>query len=122
MLRSTSSVLALLAAMTVPAIAADYPEWGDEYDAAPEFRDSYSIEPKHWTELGDESDPIAIDPRTDPAFTMADTPLDMRVLDSFTEALRPLVPALGDTPVAEHRGGLFTMTPDRPGIGRPVSW
>jgi hypothetical protein len=31
----------------------------------------------------------------------------------------PLVPALGDTPVAEHRGGLFTMTPDAQLPGRP---
>jgi glycine/D-amino acid oxidase-like deaminating enzyme len=61
---------------------------------------------------GMESDPIAIDPRHDPEFSMPDTPLDMRVLDELTVALGPLVPALGDTPVAEHRGGLFTMTPD----------
>ena len=60
MLRSTSSILALLAAMTMPAVAADYSEdWGDEYEV--EFRDSYSIEPKHWTEFGDETDPIAIE-------------------------------------------------------------
>jgi glycine/D-amino acid oxidase-like deaminating enzyme len=69
---------------------------------------------------GMESDPIAIDPRTDPSFTMADTPLDMGILDSFTEALGPLVPALGDTPVAEHRGGLFTMTPDARFLAGPV--
>ena len=69
---------------------------------------------------GMESDPLAIDPRTDPAFTMADTPLDMRVLDSFTDALGPFVPALGDTPVAEHRGGLFTMTPDARFLAGPV--
>lgn len=69
---------------------------------------------------GMESDPIAIDPRADPAFTMADTPLDMGVLDTFTEALGPLVPALGDTPVAEHRGGLFTMTPDARFLAGPV--
>lgn len=61
MLRSTSSVLALLAAMTVPAVAADYNEWGDDYDAAPEFRESYSIEPKHWTELGDEQDTLSFE-------------------------------------------------------------
>jgi glycine/D-amino acid oxidase-like deaminating enzyme len=69
---------------------------------------------------GMESDPIAIDPRADPTFTIADTPLDIRVLDEFTEALGPLVPALGDTPVAEHRGGLFTMTPDARFLAGPV--
>jgi glycine/D-amino acid oxidase-like deaminating enzyme len=61
---------------------------------------------------GMETNPLAIDPRRDPNFSIADTPLDMAILDQFTEDLGPLVPALGDTPVAEHRGGLFTMTPD----------
>jgi glycine/D-amino acid oxidase-like deaminating enzyme len=69
---------------------------------------------------GMESDPIAIDPRAVPSFTIADTPLDTRVLDAFTEAIGPLVPALGDTPVAEHRGGLFTMTPDARFLAGPV--
>ena len=69
---------------------------------------------------GMESDPLAIDPRHDPGFTMADTPLDMRILDQFTAALGSLVPALGDTPVAEHRGGLFTMTPDARFLAGPI--
>ncbi|MGH2614694.1 MAG: NAD(P)/FAD-dependent oxidoreductase [Thermomicrobiales bacterium] len=69
---------------------------------------------------GMESDPIGIDPRSDPAFTMADTPLDMQILDGFIAALGPLTPALGDTPVAEHRGGLFTMTPDARFLAGPV--
>jgi glycine/D-amino acid oxidase-like deaminating enzyme len=69
---------------------------------------------------GMESDPIAIDPRRDPDFSMPDTPLDRRILDGFTEALGPLVPALGDTPVAEHRGGLFTMTPDARFLAGPI--
>ena len=61
---------------------------------------------------GMEQDALAIDPRTDPDFEMSQTPIDMRILDEFTHALGSLVPALGDTPVAEHRGGVFTMTPD----------
>jgi glycine/D-amino acid oxidase-like deaminating enzyme len=69
---------------------------------------------------GMESDPLAVDPRHDPEFTIADTPLDMRVLDEFTAALGSLVPALGDTPVAEHRGGLFTMTPDARFLAGPM--
>lgn len=69
---------------------------------------------------GMESDPLPIDPRQDPAFQIADTPLDMSILDRFTEALGPLVPALGDTPIAEHRGGLFTMTPDGRFLAGPV--
>jgi glycine/D-amino acid oxidase-like deaminating enzyme len=69
---------------------------------------------------GMESDPISIDPRQDPDFSMPDTPLDMRVLEDFTAALGPLVPALSDTPVAEHRGGLFTMTPDARFLAGPA--
>jgi glycine/D-amino acid oxidase-like deaminating enzyme len=69
---------------------------------------------------GMESDPMAIDPRLDPNFSMPDTPLDMRVLDDLTEALGPLVPALADSPIAEHRGGLFTMTPDARFLAGPV--
>ena len=69
---------------------------------------------------GMESDPLALDPRHNPDFTMADTPLDMSVLDRFADALGPLVPALGDTPIAEHRGGLFTMTADARFLAGPV--
>jgi glycine/D-amino acid oxidase-like deaminating enzyme len=61
---------------------------------------------------GMEQNALAIDPRQDPDFEMSQTPLDMRILDQFTDELGPLTPALGDTPVAEHRGGVFTMTPD----------
>lgn len=61
---------------------------------------------------GMEQDALAIDPRDDPDFDMSQTPLDMRILDQFIDSLGSLVPALGDTPIAEHRGGVFTMTPD----------
>jgi glycine/D-amino acid oxidase-like deaminating enzyme len=69
---------------------------------------------------GMEQSPLALDPRQDPNFSIADTPLDMTILDAFTDALGPLTPALGDTPVAEHRGGLFTMTPDGRFLAGPV--
>jgi glycine/D-amino acid oxidase-like deaminating enzyme len=69
---------------------------------------------------GMEDDPLSLDPRHDPGFRIADTPLDMRILDRFTDILGPLVPALGDTPVAEHRGGLFTMTPDARFLAGPL--
>jgi glycine/D-amino acid oxidase-like deaminating enzyme len=69
---------------------------------------------------GMEHNPLAVDPRLDPTFDMAQTPLDISVLDEFTTALGALVPALGDTPVAEHRGGLFTMTPDARFLAGPV--
>jgi glycine/D-amino acid oxidase-like deaminating enzyme len=61
---------------------------------------------------GMEQNALPIDPRTDPDFEMSQTPLDLRILDEFTKQLGPLTPALGDTPIAEHRGGVFTMTPD----------
>ena len=61
---------------------------------------------------GMEQNALAIDPRTDPDFEMSQTPLDLRILEQFTDHLGPLTPALGDTPIAEHRGGVFTMTPD----------
>jgi glycine/D-amino acid oxidase-like deaminating enzyme len=61
---------------------------------------------------GMEQNALPIDPRVDPDFEMSRTPLDARILEEFTNALGALTPALGDTPVAEHRGGVFTMTPD----------
>ena len=62
---------------------------------------------------GFESDPMPLDPRrADPDFTMEQVPLDRRVLDRFTEQVADQVPALPGVPIAEHRGGLFTMTPD----------
>lgn len=70
---------------------------------------------------GMEQAPLSLDPRQDPNFTIADTPLDMAILDSFTDALGALTPALADTPVAEHRGGLFTMTPDGRFLAGPVN-
>jgi hypothetical protein len=61
MFRSASSILALLAAMTVPAVAADYGDWGDESDGAPDFRTSYPTDPGDWAGLGDDDDPIALE-------------------------------------------------------------
>lgn len=61
---------------------------------------------------GMEQNALPIDPRQDPDFEMSQTPLDLRILDQFTDELGALTPALGDTPIAEHRGGVFTMTPD----------
>lgn len=60
MLRSTSSVLALLAAMSAPAFAADYDEWGGDTGSSG-FRSSYPVEPGDWAGLGDNDDPIAIE-------------------------------------------------------------
>src|SRR5688572_29416099 len=61
MFRSTTSVLALLAAMTVPALAADYDDWNEYDDSAPDFRTTYPTEPKDWAGLGDSDDPLALE-------------------------------------------------------------
>jgi hypothetical protein len=60
MFRSTSSVLALLVAMTMPAAAADYGDW-EENDDAPDFRTTYPIEPGDWAGLGDDDDPLSLE-------------------------------------------------------------
>lgn len=70
---------------------------------------------------GFESDPLPVDPREQGAhFTMADTPLDMRVLDRLAATVDRHVPVVRDIPVAEHRGGLFTMTADGRFLVGPV--
>lgn len=62
---------------------------------------------------GFEADPLPLDPRLAGAdFMIEQTPLDRRVLDRCTDAVADVVPALVGAEVAEHRGGLFTMTAD----------
>lgn len=62
MFRSTTSVLALLAAFTAPALAADYGDWSDESDDyATDFRSGYPTEPGDWAGLGDKDDPISLE-------------------------------------------------------------
>jgi len=60
MFRSTS-ILALLAAMSFPAQGADYGgEWGDDGGDV-DFRSGYPTEPGDWAGLGDDDDPISIE-------------------------------------------------------------
>lgn len=74
---------------------------------------------------GFESDPMPLDPQqAGHGFAMDRVPLDMAVLDRFTADAQAEVPALPGAAVAEHRGGLFTMTADArfllgpaPGLG-----
>ena len=74
---------------------------------------------------GFEAAPLAIDPRAEPPeFDTDDVPLDRGVLDAMAAAVADLVPAAqaaaaGRT-VAEHRGGLFTMSPDGRFLAGPV--
>jgi glycine/D-amino acid oxidase-like deaminating enzyme len=62
---------------------------------------------------GFEPDPLPVDPRDQPAsFTTDDVPLDLAVLRRLAGQVAAEVPAASTAPVAEHRGGLFTMSPD----------
>jgi glycine/D-amino acid oxidase-like deaminating enzyme len=66
---------------------------------------------------GFEADPLPVDPRTEPAdFDTDDVPLDLGVLAKLARQVESEVPAATAAPMAEHRGGLFTMSPDGPGL------
>ena len=74
---------------------------------------------------GFESDPLVVDPQDDGSdFSIDAVPLDMAPLDTMTSAVESEIPDLRAPSIAEHRGGLFTMTPDgsflvgpAPGVG-----
>lgn len=62
---------------------------------------------------GFEADPLALDVRRQRRpFSIEDMPLDLAVLRRLSATVDGSVPALLDAPIQEHRGGLFTMTPD----------
>jgi glycine/D-amino acid oxidase-like deaminating enzyme len=70
---------------------------------------------------GFEPDPLAVDPRHQPAaFTTDDVPLDLGVLRKMTDQVTAEVPAASTLPVADHRAGLFTMSPDGRFVVGPV--
>jgi glycine/D-amino acid oxidase-like deaminating enzyme len=70
---------------------------------------------------GFEPDPLPVDPRHQPAsFTTDDVPLDLGVLRKMTDQITAEVPAASTLPVAEHRAGLFTMSPDGRFVVGPV--
>ena len=70
---------------------------------------------------GFEADPVPVDPRARPAsFRTADLELDLDVLIKMAGQLTVEVPLAGELPAAEHRGGLFTMTPDGRFVAGPV--
>jgi glycine/D-amino acid oxidase-like deaminating enzyme len=69
---------------------------------------------------GFEAAPLPVDPRAEPAsFSTDDVPLDLTVLRAMAEQVSREVPATS-WPAAEHRGGLFTMTPDGRFVAGPV--
>jgi glycine/D-amino acid oxidase-like deaminating enzyme len=62
---------------------------------------------------GFEPGPLPVDPRHQPAsFATDDVPLDLGVLRQLAAQITAEVPVASTAPVAEYRGGLFTMSPD----------
>jgi glycine/D-amino acid oxidase-like deaminating enzyme len=70
---------------------------------------------------GFEPSPLAVDPRTQPpGFDTDSVPLDLGVLRTMAGQVASLVPVAAQAGVAEHRGGLFTMSPDGRFLAGPV--
>jgi glycine/D-amino acid oxidase-like deaminating enzyme len=70
---------------------------------------------------GFEPGPLPVDPEQQPAsFTTDDVPLDLGVLRQLADQVAAEVPAAGSLPAADHRGGLFTMSPDGRFVAGPV--
>ena len=70
---------------------------------------------------GFEAGPLPLDPRQQPgSFSTDDVPLDLGVLEAMAGQVGAEVPVAVRAPVAEHRGGLFTMSPDGRFVAGPV--
>jgi glycine/D-amino acid oxidase-like deaminating enzyme len=70
---------------------------------------------------GFEADPLPVDPRNERTdFDTGDVPLDLDVLKRLAGKVESEVPAATSAAVAEHRGGLFTMSPDGRFVAGPV--
>jgi glycine/D-amino acid oxidase-like deaminating enzyme len=70
---------------------------------------------------GFEAAPLPVDPRSQPpSFRTDDLPLDLGVLRDMAGQVADEVPLVSSAPVAEHRGGLFTMSPDGRFVVGPV--
>jgi glycine/D-amino acid oxidase-like deaminating enzyme len=62
---------------------------------------------------GFEAAPVPVDPRGEAAsFTTDDIELELAVLRKLAAQVRAEAPLAAGAPVADHRGGLFTMSPD----------
>jgi glycine/D-amino acid oxidase-like deaminating enzyme len=71
---------------------------------------------------GFEAGPLPVDvSRESSSFSTDDVPLDLDVLRKLADQVAAEAPAAGAGPVAEHRGGLFTMSPDGRFVAGPVS-
>jgi glycine/D-amino acid oxidase-like deaminating enzyme len=70
---------------------------------------------------GFEAAPLAVDPRSQPAsFRTGDLPLDLDVLRKMADQVAAEAPLAGELAVAEHRAGMFTMSPDGRFVAGPV--
>jgi glycine/D-amino acid oxidase-like deaminating enzyme len=70
---------------------------------------------------GFEAGPLPVDPRAEPpSFRTGDLPLDLDVLRKLASQVAGEAPLASADRVAEHRGGLFTMTPDGRFVVGPV--
>jgi glycine/D-amino acid oxidase-like deaminating enzyme len=68
-----------------------------------------------------ESDPLPLDPRHQPgSFSTDDVPLDLGQLRKVADEVTTEAPLASAAPVAEHRGGLFTMSPDGRFLAGPL--
>jgi glycine/D-amino acid oxidase-like deaminating enzyme len=71
---------------------------------------------------GFETTPLPVDPRTKPVtFSTDDVDLDLDVLRTLAAQVAAEAPVAGTAPVAEHRGGLFTMSPDGRFVAGPLA-
>jgi glycine/D-amino acid oxidase-like deaminating enzyme len=70
---------------------------------------------------GFEAAPLPMDPRAEPpGFTTDDVPLDLGVLRALAQQVAAEVPLAVAGRAAEHRGGLFTMSPDGRFVAGPL--
>jgi glycine/D-amino acid oxidase-like deaminating enzyme len=70
---------------------------------------------------GFEPDPLPLDLEQQPAsFSTDDVPLDLGVLRKLAGQVAAEVPAVDSAGVAEHRGGMFTMSPDGRFVAGPA--
>jgi glycine/D-amino acid oxidase-like deaminating enzyme len=69
---------------------------------------------------GFEQAPLPVDPRGAATFATDDLPLDLAVVRKLAGQVESEVPQATGLEVAEHRGGMFTMSPDGRFVAGPV--
>ena len=69
---------------------------------------------------GFEAEPMPFNVQAHADFSMEKIPLDFSILAQQTTTVQGSIPALSDTTIQEHRGGLFTMTADGHFLAGPI--